>query len=182
MKEEIKLLLKYKNTKSMSSPEHKSLIWNLISKIKVGMLTTVNGDGENSLHARPMSLVQDVYDGTLFFFTSKSSGKVYEVTNDDQEVGITFSDPSEQVYVSLSGQAKLTQDKELISKYWSSGVAAWFPGGIDDKEVAILKVKIDKGEHWNADESKVVQLFEFVKAKLTDEVPKVGEHEKFTSS
>jgi general stress protein 26 len=166
----------------MSSPEHKSLIWNLISKIKVGMLTTVNGEGKKDLHARPMSLVQDDYDGTLYFFTSKNSGKVYEVVNDGQEVGITFSNPSEQVYVSLSGQAKLTQNKELISKYWSSGVAAWFPGGIDDPEVAILEVKINKGEHWNADESKIIQLFEFVKAKLTDEVPEIGEHEKFGQS
>ena len=166
----------------MSSPEHKALIWNLIKKIKVGMLTTVNSDEKKSLHARPMSLVQEVYDGTLYFFTSKSSGKVYEVTNDDQEVCLTFSDPSEQVFVSLSGHAKLTQDKVLIHKYWSSGVAAWFPGGIDDPEVAILEVKINKGEHWNADESKIIQLFEFVKAKLTDEVPEIGEHEKFGQS
>lgn len=166
----------------MSSPEHKSLIWNLIRKTKVGMLTTLNGNEKNSLHARPMSLVQDAYDGTLYFFTSKSSGKVYEVTNDEKEVCVTFSNPSEQVYVSLSGQAKLTQNKELISKYWSDGVAAWFPDGIDDPDVAILEVKINKGEHWNADESKIIQLFEFVKAKLTDEVPEVGEHEKFGQS
>jgi general stress protein 26 len=166
----------------MSSPEHKALIWNLIKEVKVGMLTTLDSDNKDSLHARPMSLVQDAYDGTLYFFTSKSSGKVYEVQNEKKEVCITFSDPSHQVYVSMSGQAKLTQDKALISKYWTDGVAAWFPNGKDDSDVAILEVKIYKGEHWNADENKLIQLFEFTKAKLTDEIPEIGENEKFGRS
>jgi general stress protein 26 len=166
----------------MSSPEHKSLIWNLIKNIKVGMLTTIDSVEKDSLHARPMSLVQDVYNNTIYFFTSKSSSKVYEVKNGKKEVGLTFSNPSTQVYVSLSGHAKVTQDKELIKKYWNEGVAAWFPNGMDHEEVAILEVRIYKGEHWNADENKIIQLFEFAKAKINDEVPNVGVHEKFGQS
>ncbi|WMX17216.1 MULTISPECIES: pyridoxamine 5'-phosphate oxidase family protein [unclassified Aureispira] len=163
----------------MSSPEHKALIWNLIKDIKIGMLTTQENDTKDSLRARPMSLVQDAYDGTLYFFTAKSAAKVYEVKEEKKEVCITFSDPKNQVYVSLSGKAEVTQDKDLINQYWNKGVSAWFPNGRQDGEVAMLVVKIYKGEHWNADESKVVQLFELVKANLLDERPEIGEHEKF---
>ncbi|MGB3465096.1 MAG: pyridoxamine 5'-phosphate oxidase family protein, partial [Cyclobacteriaceae bacterium] len=120
----------------MSSPEHKALIWNLIKDVKVGMLTTVSEDNDGSFHARPMSLVQEAYDGTIYFFTHKNSAKVFEVVTEDREVGLTFSEPSNQVYVSLSGHAKVTQDTELIDKYWNPGVAAWFPEGKNSRDVA----------------------------------------------
>ena len=164
----------------MSSPEHKELIWNLIKDIKVGMLVTMEDDKNDSLRARPMHLVQDAYDGTLYFFTPKSDAKVYEVENEKKEVCITFADTSDQVYVSMSGKASVNQDKELIDRYWNSWVSAWFPQGKDDPEVAILEVKIYKGEHWNTKENKLVQLFEMAKANvLEEETPDIGENEKF---
>jgi len=166
----------------MSSPEHKQLIWNLIKEVKVGMLITEDNDTKASLHGRPMSLVQDAYDGTLFFYTHKDAGKVYEVANEKKEVCITFADPSDQVYVSLSGHAKITHDQKLIDKYWSAGVSAWFPEGKEGGNVAMLEVKIYKGEHWNTDENKLIQLFEFTKAQINDETPEIGEHEKFDAT
>lgn len=54
----------------MSSPEHKQLIWSLIEEIKVGMLVTHDTE-KNNIRSRPMSLVQEEYDGTLFFYTDK---------------------------------------------------------------------------------------------------------------
>ncbi|MCX2745484.1 pyridoxamine 5'-phosphate oxidase family protein [Mangrovivirga sp. M17] len=163
----------------MSSPEHKQKIWNLIKDIKVGMLVTQEDNGSERLRARPMSLVQDAYDGTLYFYTPKSDAKVYEIKN-DRDVCITFSDPENQVYVSLTGKAKLTQDKELIDKYWNAWASAWFKEGKDDPEVAMLEVKINKGEHWVTDENKILQLYEVAKANIKEEsVPDMGENEKF---
>jgi general stress protein 26 len=173
--------LHIKINNNMSSPKHKALIWNLIKDVRIGMLITQSGDRKESLSARPMSLVQDAYDGTLYFFASKSTSKLTELNEEKEEVCITFSDPTQQVYVSLSGHSKMTKDPDLISKYWSEGVSAWFPKGKNDPDVAIYEIKIYKGEHWNTDENKFVQLFEFTKAKLTDETPDIGEHEKFGS-
>jgi general stress protein 26 len=166
----------------MSSPEHKQKIWNLIKDIKVGMLVTKEQDNDESLRARPMNLVQDAYDGTLYFFTPKSDAKVYEVKN-DKEVCITFSEPKDQVYVSMTGKAKLTTDKELINKYWNSWAAAWFEEGKDDPELAMLEVKITKGEHWHVKENKFVQLFETAKASIKEEdTPDIGENQEFGTS
>ncbi|MTI21443.1 pyridoxamine 5'-phosphate oxidase, partial [Fulvivirga sp. RKSG066] len=162
----------------MSSPEHKKLIWNLIKDIKVGMLVTAENES-SKMRARPMHLVQDAYDGTLYFYTSKKDCKVYEIES-DKDVCLTFADTSSQVYVSLTGQAKLTQDKELINRYWNSWVGAWFEEGKKDPDVAMLEVKISKGEHWNAKENKLLQLFEIAKANIKDEeTPDIGENEKF---
>ncbi|MDX1650899.1 MAG: pyridoxamine 5'-phosphate oxidase family protein [Brumimicrobium sp.] len=163
----------------MSSPEHKKLIWDLIKNIKVGMLVTKERQDDEKLRARPMSLVQDAYDGTLYFFTSRDAAKVYEVKN-DKDVCVTFSNPRENVYVSLTGKARFTQDKELIDRYWNNWVAAWYEDGKDDQNIGMLAVKINKGEHWDAKENKLVQLFEIAKANVLESAtPNVGENDEF---
>jgi general stress protein 26 len=161
----------------MSSPEHKQLIWNLIKEIKIGMLIT-HDDLESKLRARPMSLVQGEYDGTLYFFTDRKDAKAYEIKR-DREVCLTFGDPDSQTYVSLSGKANIIENQKLTDQYWNKWVAAWFPKGKDDPNLAMLEVKIESGEHWKADENKLVQLFKIAKANITDEAPDMGENEKF---
>lgn len=167
------------NNLNMSSPEHKQLIWNLIKDVKVGMLVTKEGESDDSMRSRPMYLVQDAYDGTLYFYTSKNAEKVYEI-KEDRDVCITFSDVQNGVFVSLTGKAKLTDDQELIDRYWNSGINAWFEDGKDNPDIAMLKIKVNRGEHWKSDENKMVQLFETAKANtLESTTPDIGEHEKF---
>ncbi|MHA7128682.1 pyridoxamine 5'-phosphate oxidase family protein [Algoriphagus namhaensis] len=161
----------------MSSPEHKQLIWNIIKEIKVGMLVTIDGE-EKALRGRPMSLVQEEYDGSLYFFTSKEDAKWYEVA-ENRNVCLTFSNSKDQTYVSLSGQAKLTDNAELIDRYWNDWVAAWFPKGKQDPSLAMLEVKISSGEHWVNDENKLTQFYKLVKATVNEEQPEIGENEKF---
>lgn len=164
----------------MSSPEHKQFIWNLIKDIKVGMLVTKEeADEDDSMRARPMYLVQDAYDGELYFYTSKKTSKVFEINN-DQDICITFSDNEKGVYVSLTGTASFREDEELIDRYWNNDVNAWFEDGKNNPDLGMLKVKISKGEHWKSDANKFIQLFETAKANAVESTtPNVGEHEKF---
>lgn len=159
----------------MSSQEHKQKIWNYIKDIKVGMLVTQDG---SDLRARPMHLVQDDYDNKIWFYTKRSADKVFEAAG-NHSVCLTFCDHDDGIHVSLSGHARLTQDKDLIDKFWSPFTAAWFEEGRDDPEVALLEIKIEKGEHWEADDNKVLQLYEIAKANVTDSTPDIGENEKF---
>lgn len=159
----------------MSSPEHKQKIWQLIKQIKTAMLTTRHGD---ELRSRPMVLVQDEYDGTLWFYTDLSTEKVLEIER-DHDVCLTFSDADNQVYVSLTGVGRATRDKTLINKYWNPFVAAWFPDGKDSPNVGMLEIKVQKGEHWDSDSSAMVKMFKTVQAKVKGEQPNLGEHEKF---
>ncbi len=165
----------------MSTPEHKEFVWNLIKKIKVGMLVTENQDDQESMHARPMHLIQDDYDGTLYFFTSKKASKVYEIKDEKKEVCITFADSDEQVYVSMSGKASINSDRKMIDHYWNSMANAWFEEGKEDPDVVLLEIKVYKGEHWRNEDNKLVQFFELAKSQLTDETPEIGENEKFSS-
>ncbi len=159
----------------MSSPEHKQKIWSLIRNIKTGMLTTRHGE---ELRSRPMVLVQDEYDGTLWFYTDLESEKVFELESDN-DVCVSFADPDNHVYVSLTGVGRAVQDKVLIDKYWNPFVSAWFPEGKDSPNVGMLEIKVEKGEHWNSDSSKMVKSVKTAAAKVKGKQPDLGEHEKF---
>jgi pyridoxine/pyridoxamine 5'-phosphate oxidase len=91
------------------------------------MLTTEDG---GQLRARPMVAAQDDFDGTLWFFTRASSHKVSEVES-EQHVGVTYADAGKQDYVSLSGTARLIQDKATIQA-WAKNPA---PGALDALDV-----------------------------------------------
>lgn len=105
------------------------------------------------------------YDVTLWFFTRRGAEKVFE-TESDHNVCLSFSDQEEGTYVSLSGKANLTDNRDLIEKYWNPFVAAWFPEGKDDPDLALLEIKVQMGEHWKAKESKTFQLYEIAKAYI----------------
>ena len=159
----------------MGSPEQKQKIWEIISDIGTGMLVT---EDDNILRSRPMQLVQDEYDGTLWFFTRASSDKTEEI-NQEHQVCVNFSDPKNHTFVSLSGRAKLTWDREKIAELWSATTSVWFPEGKDSNDCALLEIKINHGELWDSDVSKVGFVYEIAKAKLTNSRPNLGTNEKF---
>lgn len=128
-----------------------------------------------------MHLIQDSYDGTLFFLTSKKASKVYEIKEEKKEVCITFADSADQVFVSMSGKASINSDRKIIEHYWNPMAEAWFEGGKKDPDVVLLEIKIYKGEHWRTEDNKLVQKFELAKSQLSDETPDIGENEKFSS-
>jgi len=159
----------------MGTYEHKQKIWDIIKDISVGMLVT---EDKGQLRSRPMQLVQKQYDGTLWFFTDVDAGKAEEI-NLERNVCVSFSEPNSKTYVSMSGTAKLNIDQEKIDELWSPFVAAWYPEGKNSRNVALLEIKIQSGEHWDSDVSKLGFLYEVAKANVTKKVPNIGDNQKF---
>ena len=148
----------------------------LIKGISFAMLTTVDEDG--SLRSRPMQTQEAEFNGELWFFTSASSAKVDEVQS-DQRVNVSYSDPDDNRYVSLSGTASLVRDREKIKELWKPVLKAWFPDGLEDPDLALLRVKVEKAEYWDSPSSKMVQLAGFLKALATGQrLDYAGENEK----
>ena len=55
----------------------------------------------------------------LVFIANRASAKFDEIEN-DSHVNVSFYDPSSTNWASYSGRANISQDKEQISKHWSS--------------------------------------------------------------
>jgi len=147
----------------------------LIKEIEFAMLTTVEPDG--SLRSRPMMTQRVEFDGDLWFFTRASAPKVGEIEH-DRHVNVSYSSPERQHYVSMSGRARLVRDRAKIEELWNPAYKAWFPEGLDDPELALLKVSVEQAEYWDSPTSTAVHLVGFAKAALTGESYQPGENEK----
>jgi hypothetical protein len=79
-------------------------------------------------------------------------------------------------FVSVTGTAKISLDREKMQQLWSESYKAWFPQGIGDPNICLLCVEVTSAEYWDSPGAKVVQLFGFLKAKLTGEKADLGEH------
>src|SRR5690348_11894947 len=71
----------------------------LIEHIDIAMFTTIDDNG--TLRSRPMSTQQIEFDGDLWFFAGASSATAHEVRR-DQRVNISYAQPDQQRYVSVS--------------------------------------------------------------------------------
>ncbi len=157
-------------------------LWKLIKDIRFGMLTHRTSTG--MLHAHPLTTQNKKLDthADLYFFISQK-GELYERLLTDGEVNVSYADPGDDSYVSLSGQARFVDDRALKEALWSPMAKAWFPGGVTDPDLALLAVRIRHAEYWDVDESKMVQLFKMAKAAITGEQPRdLGEHKELTLS
>ncbi|GEO15540.1 hypothetical protein MAE02_32360 [Microvirga aerophila] len=150
-------------------------LYELIKDVKIAMMTTVDTDG--TLHSRPMYSQDTDEHGDLWFFTQIQSPKITEVSRDN-EVNLAYADPSSQNYVSVSGKAEIVRDKAKIHEKWSEPLRAWFPNGVDDPQIALIRVHPVKGEYWDSPSSTIVHLYGYVKAAITGEQPHPGDQAK----
>ncbi|APW62258.1 pyridoxamine 5'-phosphate oxidase family protein [Paludisphaera borealis] len=118
----------------------------MIRGVKVAMLTTTAPDG--TLHSRPMATQEAEFDGALWFFTKSGSGKVDEILH-DSEVNVSYAAPEDHRYVSVSGKAALVRDRDKIEELWSPVYRPWFAQGLDDPDVALLRVDVRKVAYWD---------------------------------
>jgi len=136
----------------------------LIDGIKIAQLTTVGTDG--MLRSRPMGTQEVEFDGNLWFFTSKDTHKVDEIEAHPQ-VCATYAAPDRNRYVSVSGTAKLNDDRAKMEELWRPAFKIWFPDGLSDPKLTLIKVEVTRVEYWDAPASKVVSLVGFIKAIAT---------------
>ena len=148
----------------------------LLEGIDFCMLTTING---GQLRSRPMSTQELDENGDLWFFTSDQTHKVEEIAQDNR-VNVAYSKPDDNRYVSVSGRADVVKDRAKMEEYWSPVHKAWFPDGLDDPHLCLLRVKVEQAEYWDSPSSTLVQLFGFVKAVATGEEIDPGENKKLS--
>jgi general stress protein 26 len=149
-------------------------LWDLVGRIKTGMMSTVD---DGMIRARPMRGYAEPAHRRLWFFTRASSHKTAEIEA-EHNIGVAYADPDGEDYVSLSGTARLVHDRTRIREYWNPFVAAWFPEGRDDPDVALIRFDVGQGEWWDSTSSRMIQLYEVAKANLTGREPDLGENEK----
>jgi general stress protein 26 len=159
----------------MSKADDVKKLRELIKDIRFAMLTTIEDDG--TLRSRPMGTQQAEGEADLWFFTYGGAAKADEVRRDDR-VNVSFADNDGQKWVSVSGRAAVVRDRAKMEELWNPVLKAWFPKGLEEPDIALLKVEVEQAEYWDTASSKMVQLAGFVKAVATGKPADPGENVK----
>ena len=146
----------------------------LVGEVKIAMLCTSQG---RHIRSRPMVTAQFDDQGDIWFFTNEHSGKADELAS-DQQVCLAYSSPSKNTYISISGTGTIINDWTKMKELYNPAINAWFPKGLDDPNLALLKVNPVQAEYWDSSSSKMVTLFEMAKAIVTGEHYNEGQHGK----
>lgn len=150
----------------------------LVGDIRIAMMTTVDEGGH--LVSRPMACMQMDEEGNFWFFTHKSSPKVEQIENHEQQVNLSFAAVGDSSYVSVAGVATELHDRAKIDEIWSEMAKPWFPEGKEDPQLTTLKVTPQLVEYWDSNTSRMVRYAEMARAIVTGDTYKEGENEKIT--
>ncbi|MGI8468486.1 MAG: pyridoxamine 5'-phosphate oxidase family protein [Pyrinomonadaceae bacterium] len=146
----------------------------LIKDVRIAMLTTIDW---GILRSRPMATQAAEFGGELWFMTSSDTHKTDEIEK-DRRVNVSYAAPDSNTYVSVSGTAKIINDRQKIEDLWSPIYKAWFPKGLDDPTICLLKVTVEQAEYWDSSSSTLVQIAGFLKAIVTGQQADGGDHGK----
>ncbi len=113
--------------------------------VEVVMLTTAASDGR--LTSRPMMVQEVDPDGTMWFFIGRSSAVADDLRRNPQVV-VSHADVAEAVYLSVSGKATLVDDRARLSALWRVDYFTWFPLGVTDPELAMIRIDAHGAECW----------------------------------
>lgn len=152
-------------------------LWSLIRDIRFAMFTSRHS-ANGHLHSRPMTTQNKAIDedASLWFFMSRRTEPVADLSA-QPEVNVAYADPGADRYVSVSGTAAVVNDPAKTRQLWSKMNESWFPGGVDDPDLALVQVRITHANYWDVKDSKLVQMFKMAKAAVTGTPPaNMGEH------
>ena len=169
------------NKTAILASEDREKLWELIKDIKFGMLTRRHSSG--MMHSCPLTTQNKELDenSMLYFFISRKSEMATALLT-DANVNVSYAHPGDDSYVSVSGKAAIAEDQAKKEELWSSFAKAWFPGGVNDPDLALLEVRIHHAEYWDVKESKMVQLAKMASAAVTGKQPHLGEHKELNLS
>lgn len=157
-------------------------LYELIESIETAMLTTRRPDGR--LVSRPMATQKRNPIADLWFVTDIESHKLEELEQ-DPHVNLGYFDTGSREWVSVSGIARISTDRERIRALYSPDWRIWFgreddvrDGGPDDPRLALILVEADSVVYLKQEKSKPVILFEVARAAITGARAELGEVRK----
>jgi general stress protein 26 len=161
-----------------SIQSNREALWSMIKCYRFAMFTT--RERSDVLRSRPMTTVQQDFDGTLWFFAAAESDVVQAIERYAQ-VSVSYGNSNEADFVCVAGPAAIVDDVQCKEALWNPMVQAWFPQGAAADSVVLIKVRADHAEYWDSNNSQLVQLLSMVKAVATGSQPRaMGEDRKIS--
>jgi general stress protein 26 len=146
--------------------------WELMDKIGFAMLVTHDGD---RLRARPMRAFLEREANAIYFLTDARRHKDEEIAR-NPGVNLSFANAGNQKYVSVTGNAAVSNDRARIKQLFSTPAKAWW-NSADDPNIRVLKITPDDAEFWDTPGS-VISYVKMATAAVTGSRPEIGDNRK----
>lgn len=145
----------------MTEQNSLSRVWDIVEKVRVGMLTTQFSGG---LRARPLEARVDRDAGIIWFVTDVRGAKDEEI-GAAHDIGLVFIHEGDHAYLSITGRAFVTRDTAKSKEIWRKTDDTWFPDGPDDPNVRVLRIEPVTAELWDGPSSAAAVAFECAKQR-----------------
>ena len=150
-----------------------------IDDIEIAMMTTRRPDGH--LQSRAMATQKRADGADLWFVTLEGGGKLNDIAS-DPHINLSYYKDRTREWVSVSGIARITRDRQKIHELYAADWKAWFPkegdprhGTADDPRMVLIAVDVHAAAFLEVNKPQPVVLYEVVKGFLTGTTPDVGE-------
>lgn len=97
---------------------------------------------------RPMTAQIDG-EHRIYFFASRSEDLVQKLGPSGDALA-TYASKGHDLFASMNGILRIETDRAKVDELWSPMVAAWFDGGKDDPDLALLRFDADSADVWEA--------------------------------
>ncbi len=132
----------------------------MVEQINICMFCTTDTELDVP-SCRPMSAQSVDNDGSIWFFSSISSGKNADIEA-DKHVRLYFSHPIKSKFLVVYGEAEIVIDRKKAEELWNPLVKTWFKDGIDDLDISLIKVSTRNAHYWDVEGNKMINFFKMV--------------------
>jgi general stress protein 26 len=133
----------------------------LAEAVNICMFTTL--DNELTIMSRPMWTADIDDQGNAWFFTNEFSEKIQEVSKDNI-VNLIYAHPGKNIYLNVKGTCTMIIDRKKMEELWKPSMKTWFPEGLDDAKICLIKVMTENAYYWNTNSSKMSLFLQSIKA------------------
>jgi len=109
----------------------------------------------------------------LWFIADLQSDKAQEIGS-DQHVNLSFTHGDSR-WVSITGKATTQRDPARLRELWNPFAEAWFPNGLDNPNIGLLRVDVQQVDYWETSTPKPITLMKHAIAAATGRRPDVGD-------
>ena len=153
--------------------------YELIEDIGTAMMTTRRSDGH--LESRAMANQKRASGADLWFVARDGTGKLRDIAS-DPHVNLSYYKDRTREWISVSGIATISRDRQKIRELYAADWKIWFPeegdprhGTADDPRMVLIGVDVHAAVFLEVNKPQPVVLYEVVKGWLTGTEPELGE-------
>jgi general stress protein 26 len=150
-----------------------------VEDIKTCMMVTRRQDGH--LRSRAMANQKRAAGADLWFVCAEGSAKLADLAH-DPHINLAYYRDSNKEWVSVSGIATISHDRDIIRQLYAPDWKMWFGaegdprhGTPDDPRMVLIGVTVHAAEFLEVNKPRPVILYEIVKGWVTGSEPELGQ-------